>query len=486
MLTGYTSLFSVLHAAGSFQCCLLARSCRLPTCSYRFTTPSCSLSTRSSTCSCRFTTPSCSLSTRSCRLPTCSCRFTTPSCRLSTRACRLSTCSCALHSTNSRSPKMLCILLVQNHYLPVSLIHNLLESLIHNLLVSLVHNLLESLIHNLLVSPFVGRSYATDTVVTTSPVWARVGKRDESQRAHERRVKESCVSLPNFAGNGVVWLNGAYREFYQHVGQYIVPAQARARVKKGRERARTSSGFSLRNRSSPQFLRLQLVPPSSSVHVSNAVRATPFSSPATPPGNSHIVQPRRKPGDGSAEKQREIPTRRTGETTCFFPAHREKTRVWALESHVTDNFTLRTMGGVLTCRLLRNVQQICCSAQTGQHSRLQRSCCPVWALQHIHTQPTGITYTQPTGITYTQPTGITYTQSLIHNLLESLIHNLLESLIHNLLVSLIHNLLVSLIHNLLESLIHNLLVSLTGITSERPRTCGQSRRACYQNGVVHC
>ena len=117
MLTGYTSLFSVLHAAGSFQCCLLARSCRLPTCSYRFTTPSCRLSTRScslSTCSCRFTTPPCRLSTRSCRLPTCSCRFTTPSCRLSTRSCRLSTCSCALHShcTNSRSPKMLCILLV--------------------------------------------------------------------------------------------------------------------------------------------------------------------------------------------------------------------------------------------------------------------------------------------------------------------------------------------------------------------------------------
>ena len=113
------------------------------------------------------------------------------------------------------------------------------------------------------------------------------------------------------------------------------------------------------------------------------VRATPFSSPATPPGNSHIVQPRRQPGDGSAEKQREIPTKRTGETTCFFPAHREKPRVWALESHVTDHFTLRTMGGVHTCRLLRNVQQICCSAQTGQHSLLQRSCCPVWALQHI-------------------------------------------------------------------------------------------------------
>ena len=154
---------------------------------------------------------------------------------------------------------------------------------------------------------------------------------------------------------------------------------ARASKKKGRERARTSSGFSLRNRSSPQFLRRQLVPPSSSVHVSTR------DSVSHPPGSSHIVQPRRQPGDGSAEKQREIPTKRTGETTCFFPAHREKTRVWALESHVTDNFTLWTMGGVHTCRLLRNVQQICCSAQTGQHSRLQRSCCPVWALQHIHT-----------------------------------------------------------------------------------------------------
>ena len=96
------------------------------------------------------------------------------------------------------------------------------------------------------------------------------------------------------------------------------------------------------------------------------------------------MQPRRQPGDGSAEKKREIPTKRTGETTYFFPAHREKPRVWALESHATDNFTLRTMGGVHTCQSLRNVQQICCSAQTGQHSRLQCSCCPVWALQHIH------------------------------------------------------------------------------------------------------
>ena len=45
---------------------------------------------------------------------------------------------------------------------------------------------------------------------------------------------------------------------------------ARASKKRTRERARTSSGFSLRNRSSPQFLCLQLVPPSLSVHVSNA------------------------------------------------------------------------------------------------------------------------------------------------------------------------------------------------------------------------
>ena len=48
-------------------------------------------------------------------------------------------------------------------------------------------------------------------------------------------MKESCVSLPNFGGNSVVWLNGAYREFYQ---QYTVPARARARAKK---RTRTSA-----------------------------------------------------------------------------------------------------------------------------------------------------------------------------------------------------------------------------------------------------
>ena len=49
--------------------------------------------------------------------------------------------------------------------------------------------------------------------------------------------------------------------------------------------------------------------------------------------NQETVQPR-----NSARYRR-----KTGETTCFFSAHREKPRVWALESHVTDNFTLRTM-----------------------------------------------------------------------------------------------------------------------------------------------
>ena len=40
---------------------------------------------------------------------------------------------------------------------------------------------------------------------------------------------------------------------------------------------------------------------------------------------------------------------------------------------------------VHTCHLPIDIQQIYCSAQTGQHSRLRRSCCPVWALQHICT-----------------------------------------------------------------------------------------------------
>ena len=91
--------------------------------------------------------------------------------------------------------------------------------------------------------------------------------------------------------------------------------------------------------------------------------------------NQETVQPR-----NSARYRRKEPERRP----ASFPRTEKKPRVWALGSHVTDNFTLRTMGGVHTCRLLRNVQQICCSAQTRQHSRLQRSCCPVWALQHIY------------------------------------------------------------------------------------------------------
>ena len=83
------------------------------------------------------------------------------------------------------------------------------------------------------------------------------------QRTTSERKLFLCQTSP---ATVLFWLNCAYREFYQHVGPYTVPARA----KKGRERARTSSGFSLRNRSSPQFLRRQLVPPSSSVHVSNA------------------------------------------------------------------------------------------------------------------------------------------------------------------------------------------------------------------------
>ena len=151
MLTGYTSLFSVLHAAGSFQCCLLARSCRLPTCSYRFTTPSCRLSTRS------------------CSLSTCSCRFTTPSCRLSTRSCRLSTCSCALHShcTNSRSPKMSCILLV----IIQPLTHEALDHL-HSLCSEVDDD--TSYIHHLLLLQLVQNTvngYQSTSPTNTSTVW---------------------------------------------------------------------------------------------------------------------------------------------------------------------------------------------------------------------------------------------------------------------------------------------------------------------------
>ena len=40
---------------------------------------------------------------------------------------------------------------------------------------------------------------------------------------------------------------------------------------------------------------------------------------------------------------------------------------------------------VHTCHLPIDIQQIYCSVQTGQHSCLRHSCCPVWALQHICT-----------------------------------------------------------------------------------------------------
>ena len=44
--------------------------------------------------------------------------------------------------------------------------------------------------------------------------------------------------------------------------------------------------------------------------------------------------------------------------------------------------TSRLLGYLVhTCRLPIDIQQIYCSTQTGQHSRLQRSCCPVWVLQ---------------------------------------------------------------------------------------------------------
>ena len=39
---------------------------------------------------------------------------------------------------------------------------------------------------------------------------------------------------------------------------------------------------------------------------------------------------------------------------------------------------------VHTCHLPIDIQQIYCSTQTGQHSHLQHSCCPVWVLQPIH------------------------------------------------------------------------------------------------------
>ena len=38
---------------------------------------------------------------------------------------------------------------------------------------------------------------------------------------------------------------------------------------------------------------------------------------------------------------------------------------------------------VHTCHLPIDIQQIYCSAQTGQHEHRRRECCPVWALQHV-------------------------------------------------------------------------------------------------------
>ena len=39
---------------------------------------------------------------------------------------------------------------------------------------------------------------------------------------------------------------------------------------------------------------------------------------------------------------------------------------------------------VHTCRLLSNFNQSSCNTETGQHSPLQGSCCPVSALQLLH------------------------------------------------------------------------------------------------------
>ena len=46
---------------------------------------------------------------------------------------------------------------------------------------------------------------------------------------------------------------------------------------------------------------------------------------------------------------------------------------------LTDSGSVHTKQ-IYTCRLPRDIQQICCSTQTGQHSPLQGSCCAVWAL----------------------------------------------------------------------------------------------------------
>ena len=242
---------------------------------------------------------------------------------------------------------------------------------------------------------FVGRSYATDMyerwLLGIAPAIAV-----PSGRARANGTRASAhVTFQRTTSERKLCFSAKLRRqrccLAERCLQGILPAcrpihcpRPGARTKKRRERARTSSGFSLRNRSSPQFLRRQLVPPSSSVHVSNAgprsrdsvlMPATVIHTLCSRGDNQETVQPR-----NSARYRRIEPERRP----ASFP-RTEKSHVcgrWG--SHVTDNFTLRTMGGVHTCRLLRNVQQICCSAQTGQHSRLQRSCCPVWALQHIH------------------------------------------------------------------------------------------------------
>ena len=44
--------------------------------------------------------------------------------------------------------------------------------------------------------------------------------------------------------------------------------------------------------------------------------------------------------------------------------------------------TVIVSSNVHTCPLLRNIPQICYSAQTGQHLPLQGSCCPVCASMH--------------------------------------------------------------------------------------------------------
>ena len=157
-----------------------------------------------------------------------------------------------------------------------------------------------------------------------SPVWARAGGRASAHVTFQRTMtseRKLCFSAK---------LRRQRCCLAERCLQGILPAcrpihcpcpGARASKKKTRASAHIKWLFSDRLPSSyvGNWCR---------VHVSNAGPRSRDSvlMPATPPANSHIVQPRRQPGDGSAEKQREIPTNRTGETTCFFPAHREKPR----------------------------------------------------------------------------------------------------------------------------------------------------------------